>query len=471
MESLKRHESRNVIAAIALIVVVAVGTVVSALLIQPRTIETTATVTPQQSRYVTEYFTGSSASAPNGIAVDSKGDVWFTLENQTALAELIPSNGTLHTFQLPESDKKGSVTWGIAIDNQRGLVWFTEQITNSIWSFNMNTHVFKEYTLKTSNAFPFDITIDQNGNVWFTELFSDKIGEITVQGKLIEIPIPMKGDLEPSGIAIGPNGNVWFTLPGIETIGKYSAGNFTFYNLSKFISCPIDSCPTAISVDAQGNVWTTFHGPQLISEFNPTTDYFRTISTSVPPLGTSLPYFIGATENGDVWFNEHQGNAMALFEPTNNTLIEYYDPTKLSWTGNISGMLTMGLSGNGVPWFTEFFSGKVGTVNTSTPLSVDLNILNYSAVSETPIPIANSSEASLKLSIRSHSSTPFVLEGTSGNLTGNFSYTFEPPVGAGNTSSVVTIHNNGSQPGVYFLTISAKSNDLAVSKIVEVYVP
>ncbi|MDG6998621.1 MAG: SMP-30/gluconolactonase/LRE family protein [Nitrososphaerota archaeon] len=464
-------KTRNVIAAIALISVVIVGTIVAVLLTQPRTIETTATITPQRSQYVTEYSTGSSASAPNGIAVDSKGEVWITLENQTALAELIPSNGTLHTFQLPESNRKGSVTWGVAIDNQRGLVWFTEQVTNAIWSFNMNTHVFKEYPLKTPNAFPFDIAIDQKGNVWFTELFSDKIGEVTTQGKLIEIPVPMKGDLEPSGVAIGPNGSVWFTLPGVETIGKYSAGNFAFYNLSKFISCPDTSCPTAISVDPQGNVWTTFHGPKLVSEFNPRTAYFRTISTSVPPLETSLPYFIEATENGDVWFNEHYGNAMALFEPSNNTLIEYYDPTKLSWTGNISGMLTMGLSDSGVSWFTEFFAGKVGTVNTSAPLPVDLNILNYSTVSETPISVANNSEISLRLSIRSQSSTPFVLEGTSGNLTGNFAYSFAPPAGVGNTSSILTIHNNGSHPGVYFLTISVRTNNVAVSKIVEVSVP
>ncbi len=437
----------------------------------PSNAERTIVVTPEHSKYVTEYFTGSAASAPNAIAVDSRGNVWFTLENQTALAELVPSNNTMHVFHLPVSHKKGSVTWGIVVDNQRGLVWFTEQITNAIWSFNIRTHIFKEYQLHTPNAFPFGIALDGNGNVWFTEIFSNKIGELEANGQLIEFSIPVKGDPIPSGIAIGPRGNVWFTLPGIESIGEYSTGHFTFYNLTKFVSCPDITCPTAISVDPYGNLWTTFHGPKLISEFNPNTDYFRTISTSVPPLETSLPYFIQATQTGNVWFNEHYGNAMALYEPVNNTLIEYYDPTRLKFAGNISGMQTMAVSSDGTPWFTEFFSGKIGTVNTSAPLSVNFNIYNYSTTSEKPLLVSNNSQISLKFSVSDHNSVPYILEGTSGNMTGNFSYSFEPDRGSSALNSTVTIRNNGSRPGIYFLTLSVKTSDLAVSKIIEVEVP
>lgn len=447
-----------------------VSAVIVVLLIQPTNIETTISVTPQPSKFVTEYFTGLAASAPNAIAVDSNGDVWFTLQNQTSLAELIPSNDTVRIFQLPEPREKSLVTWGIAINNKKGLIWFTEQLTNAIWSFDMNTHSFKEYPLKTPNAFPFDITLDQNGNVWFTELFANKIGELNMLGKLTEISIPSTGDPEPSGIATQA-GNVWFTLPGIESVASYSGGNFTFFALSKFIACPQYTCPAAIAVDPQGNLWMTFHGPNLISEFNPITHYFRTISASVPPLETSLPYFIETTQNGDVWFNEHYGNAMALFEPLSNTLIEYETPTRLKFAGNISGMLTMGLSNSGTPWFTEFFAGKVGTVDTSVPLSVNLDILNYSTISETPLSIANNSQMSLKLSIHDFTSNSITLEGASGNLTGSFSYSFTPEIISGNTSSIVTIHNNGSKSGIYFLTLSVKTSNLVVSKIVEVSVP
>ncbi len=449
---------------------VIIGATVVTFLYLPRNHERTVIVTPENSVYVTEYSTGSATSAPNAIAVDSSGDVWFTLENQTALAQLVPSNNTIHVFPLPVSHKKGSVTWGIAVDNKRGLVWFTEQITNAIWSFNMRTHVFKEYSLQTPNAFPFDITLDQKGDVWFTELFSNKIGKLNTAGQLSEFPIPVKGDSEPSGIAVGPSGNVWFTLPGIESIGEYSSGHFAFYSLTKFISCPDITCPTAITVDRQGNLWTTFHGPKLISEYNPETNYFRTISTSVPSLETSLPYFIESTQTGDVWFNEHYGNAMALFEPNNNTLIEYYDPTRLKFAGNISGMLTMGIASDGTPWFTEFFSGKIGTVNTSAPLSVNLDFYNYSTVSEKPLLISNNSQVSLEVSVRDQGAVPYVLEGTSGNLTGNFSYSFEPKTGNSALNSTVTIHNNGSRQGTYFLTITVKTSALAVSKIIEVKV-
>ena len=459
----------RLLAAASLILIVVVSAI-TVILLQQRTTETTINVTPERSQFITEYSTGSTTSAPNAIAVDANGDVWFALQNQTSLGEFIPSNDTTHVFQLPEPRSEGIVTWGIAIDNSKGLAWFTDQTANAVWSFNVNTHIFHEYHLKTPNAFPFDLVLDQNGNVWFTELFGNKIGEVTALGKLYEIAIPSTGDPEPSGIAT-QGSNVWFALPGIESVASYSSGNFKFYDLSQLIDCPQDTCPVAITADPQGNLWMTFHGPNLISEFNPTSHYFRTISTSVPALGTSLPYFIETTQEGDVWFNEHYGNAMALFEPMNNTLVEYETPTRLEFAGNISGMLTMGLSDSGTPWFTEFFSGKIGTVNTTVPLSANLDVLNYSTISETPITIANHSQISLKLSIHNFSSSSLTLEGASGNLTGNFSFSFAPDSISGSAASIATIHNNGSKPGVYFLTLSAKTSNLIVSKIVEITVP
>lgn len=98
----------------------------------------------------------------------------------------------------------------------------------------------------------------------------------------------------------------------------------------------------------------TQHGPSFISEFNPTTRYFRTISTSVPPWvpdNTSLPYFIQVDSHGNVWFNEHYGNAIARFHPSSNSLTEFEVPSKVAQAGNNAGVLTIGLSPNGEPWF------------------------------------------------------------------------------------------------------------------------
>ena len=412
---------------------------------------TSYSTTPQVSQYTTEYPTSSPETAPNAIAVDAGGNVWFTLENQSVLAELNPSTGKIQEFKIPT--KLGTTTWGIVVDNSRGLVWFTEQATNSIWSFNMATHKFTRYELQAPNSFPFGIALDSQGDVWFTEFFVNDIGEISTNGTLHEISIPQSGDLEASGITVSSSGTVWFTLPGADEIGSYFDGKFAFQNLTGLVSLPV-----GIAVTSNGNIFFTQHGPSFISEFNPTTGYLETISTTVPVYYySSLPYFIYSDQYGSVWFDEHEGNSEAEFFPSNNTLVEYFIPTRV--ITNISGMLTSTVSPDGKPWYTEFFAGKVGTINTQVPLDLHLNLLNYTQ----PVILQSNGTVSLEISVGGSAASQATIKEEVGNFSSSFAYNYSQS----SAGQIVAIHDEGSAPGVYFVTISAMTSSLAVSQIVE----
>ncbi len=281
---------------------------------------------------------------------------------------------------------------------------------------------------------------------------------------MAEFTVPQGGDPEPSGITVDSTGKVWFTMPGTNSIGSYYRGNFTIENLTGIIETPV-----GIAVDSRGNVWFTQHGPSFISEYNPSTGYLRTISTSNNSLIESLPYFIHVDSNDNIWFNEHQGNAMSEFQPSTSTLLEYFIPSAVPAEGNISYALTSALSRSGQPWYTELITGKVGTVNTSEALDVNLDVQNYSLSRAS---ISNGSEISLDLAISSQSQG-VTLNAYEGNFTGqgNFTFGFSPNSGTGNFHSVVTIQNSGAVPGVYFISITARTNSLAVSKVVEITVP
>jgi len=195
----------------------------------------------------------------------------------------------------------------------------------------------------------------------------------------------------------------------------------------------------------------------------------KTISTSNNSLVESLPYFCWIDQRGNVWFNEHQGNAMSEFTPKTNTLIEYFIPTKIQTAGNISYMLTSALSANGQPWYTEFLSGKIGTIHSNASLQSNLKVLNYSETSAT---LSNGSAVSYQIEI-SNSSSSVYLKGYVGNFTsqGNFTFKFSPETGSGTFDSIVTIRNDGARPGVYFVTLTERNDDLAVSQIIELRVP
>ena len=438
-----------------LIAVLVVAVVLASTITYYYLIDDTYTLRPQVSQYAIEYPMRDSSSVPNAIAVDSSGNLWFTLMNSSSLAELNPSNGLMHQYRIPTGADNGTTSWGLVIDNSRELVWFTEQATNSVWSFNMRTHHFTRYLLKTQFGFPFGIALDNQGNIWFTEFFGNKIGEITASGNMTEIAIPRQGYTEPSGITVGPLGRIWFTIPGVSEIVSYYHGQFSFQNLTGLVLDPV-----GISLDQEGDIWMTQHGPNFITEFNPSKGIFKTISTTIPPEGSSLPYFDHVDQNGNVWFNEHNGNAMSEFFPSNNTLVEYFIPTRISVMGNISGMLTSALSPSGAPWYTEFFAGKVGTINTSGTLDLHLTLSNYTK----PILISENSSVNLQLILGGSAASIATVKAEVGNFSSNISYNYSK------VGQSITLTTEGTNMGVYLVTVSAITSAVSYSKIIELEV-
>jgi virginiamycin B lyase len=264
---------------------------------------------------------------------------------------------------------------------------------------------------------------------------------------------------------------------------SFSSSDHTFrvYNMSTMISEPV-----GIVEDSQGNLWITEHGPSLVAEFNPRTDYFRAITTNVPAyFGTSLPYFVYIDSKGNVWFNEHEGNAIARFSPSNSSLVEYMIPTKVTNDQNISGALTMALSPQGTPWFTEFFAGKVGKVNLQVPITLGLSIQNFTTESVLTLKPGQDLSLELNCSSTSHSSVGLSLFLSTYNLSypvvypisaiqnttePAFVYSFSSASGTGDFSSYLTIKDQNLANGTYYLTVSEISTDIRVSRIIEINV-
>jgi len=465
----KKKTSIAIISVVVVLLVISVGVTYTEVFSKNNSATTSAVVGRSgqfsansfSSQFVTEYNLPNGL--PNAIAVDSYGRVWTVLQNSSSLGVFDPANGSVRAIPIPGL-KPPLTSWGIAIDNSRRLVWFTEEISNSIWSYNTQDGVFKEYAIPTPQANPYQVALDQTGNAWFSEFSGDRIGVVAANGTLLEFQIPITSS-NPTGITVDPKTNrVWFNL--LDTsgatdefyVGSFYQGSFTFNDIT-----PLVDTPVGIAIDSYGNLWLTQHGASLVSEFNPVTHYFRTISTSIPPDGASYPYFVYVdNSSGNIWFNEHYGNAIAVFDPKLNTLVEYEIPSRNTNDGNISGALTMTLSPTGVPWFTELYTGKIGFINSSSVLGTSLN------VSTDKITLENESTSVIHLSIAGSTNETTYLSATVGNFTGNFLFNFTQYSGEGKYSTDLSVQNGGSPPGVYFATISVESKNVIVSRIIEI---
>ena len=466
-KSSARRRARALAAVLAVVLVVPLGAYLYVRSPVPaiQTVQTVQ-VRAQPNPFLLEYPTPDAEALPNAIAVDSGGNVWTVLQNRTELVEFTPATSSFKTFPFPLPGGTKVMTWGLAVDDSRHLVWVADETSDVIWCFNMTSSTFRETTIPTVGATPFQIVLDSRGNAWFTEFVGDKIGTVSTLGVLTETPIPIVGN--PTGIAIDSQGKIWFNLlqtGGISDlyyVGSYYGGSFSFYNLTNRVDTPV-----GIAVDSNGHVWLTQHGASLLSEYYPATGEIRTFSTSIPKVGASLPYFVYVDPaNGNIWFNEHYGNAIGEFDPTTGQMVEYHVPQGPSTYGNISGVLTMNLAASGAPWFAEVYTGKIGTLNSTTPLVLSLGLDGVKLGQI--IRVSNASSASLQVTITDDGRGPEQLSAAVGNATNPLRFSFLPGSGTGNFTTTMTIGDSSALKGDYFVTISATSGDLTMSQVVEV---
>lgn len=216
------------------------------------------------SDQVDEYFPGNGTfarfdlpvfnSAPAGLALDGKGNLWFTAADAQMLGKMVISqlrNGTqdgisesppinstyVYSFDLATtflgntSKVKSSLPTpsGIAIDGT-GKLWITEHVDTSFDSYNPATSsIVKYWTSQTFGAYGYDVSfpngiaVDSGNNIWIGEHYGNKILHFDPATDLmVEYPVPCCKTVVAGvySVALDRNGTLWFVEIDGSAIGE-----------------------------------------------------------------------------------------------------------------------------------------------------------------------------------------------------------------------------------------------------------
>ncbi|EEF60409.1 virginiamycin B lyase family protein [Pedosphaera parvula] len=158
---------------------------------------------------VHEYTLPTAGSVPFDIVSDSKNSLWFT-EYAGQRIGSITTNGVISEFKLPSATSVLSTNgpYGITIDTNNGVIWFSEYNSNSVGSVDISTHLVTEYHLPATNYFPtlsYLVLNPKDSHVWITEPTGNTYYHFFVQQK----PAITK---QPQGKTVNPGTNVTFTV-------------------------------------------------------------------------------------------------------------------------------------------------------------------------------------------------------------------------------------------------------------------
>ncbi len=421
------------------------------------------------SRYVTEYDVPKENADIRGIAVDSKGEVWFYQTNASSIARFIPANHTFvqYPIKAPFVAKQSIVNLagGLLTFDKSDNVWFTDARSNSIGKIEPNSGGITLYKIPTENSGPLGITIDKNGHVWFAEITGDKIGKLDPQtGKIDEYVLPESSG--PALLTFDSNGMLWFTLAYAKKVAKLdpnsavagTSQSIQIYDLKGFYS--------PFGIAAMNNLlYVSDHGSSKIAKFVPSSNSFTIYWTSpvqeipVNEFPETLPAQLLTDKASNIWFAEHVGNRIARLDPVTNAITEYEIPS-----GPLSITLWSAIAPNGDVWFTEWASNKIGFVNASMPVpfvvDADKSIISIEAGSDARANVFVTSSSDDKLDLK------LTLAGmTDSGITGlNYSFspeniTLEPKATA--QSSILLRGMQSIKSGTYSVMVKASGGIIA----------
>ena len=259
----------------------------------------TFTVTQAGTSYVpvtvVTPLVSSGLTAPQGVAVDSQGNVYIADTGNNAIKEWNASTQQIATLfsglngpQAVAVDVRGNVYTadtgnnaieesggvnaplisglsspsGVAVDAQ-GNVYFSNTGNNALDQWNAATQAVA--TLAGSGLIdPIGVAVDGLGNVYFADSGNNAVKEWTAANGQVATLVP-SGLNDPTGVAVDGQGNVYLTDTGDSAVKEWNAGS---QQVSTLVSTGLNG-PTGIAVDGQGNLYVADTNNGAIKKLTP----------------------------------------------------------------------------------------------------------------------------------------------------------------------------------------------------------
>lgn len=213
--------------------------------------------------------TQSLPAAPNDLALDSHGDVWFTELNANAVGRLDLRTGAIKQFALTTSSRAQALNpYGIAVD-PHGRIWFTEAATSTIGWLDPETDKLHYFTFPNVPAGLMEIASDLHGAIWVTSFNSGLLLNLNPRTGAIRryyAPSPGGNTGGLYGLAITPDGEIWVTLSALSIVARLDvvADRFVYYTIPTSASLPL-----GIASGANHTLWFTEAGSDKIGMLDP----------------------------------------------------------------------------------------------------------------------------------------------------------------------------------------------------------
>jgi streptogramin lyase len=261
-----------------------------------------------------------------GIAIASDDTVWFAEQYANYIGHYMPETGRFQTYDLPiistpdPADKSKTLALpsapnDIALDS-KGNVWFTEMNADSLGILDVSTSQFKYYPLSAQSSVqmlnPYGIIVDAQGQVWFTQSSNSRLGHLdphTGKMRFYTAPGPLAPLME---IANDTQKNIWITSFQSGLLLKFSAGSGTFTTYHAPSARSDTGGLYGLVITRDNTIWVTVSAENAIARLDQAHQQFIYYQL---PTDSGAPFGITQAPDNSLWFTESLGNKLGQIIP------------------------------------------------------------------------------------------------------------------------------------------------------------
>lgn len=383
-----------------------------------------ASIVLGQSNFITGYGGGNQSGlfGPEGIAIDSKGDIWVSDSENNRVLEFTPpfASGESASLVIGQDNFSsylcGTVSLsaicdpqGIAFDNS-GNLYVVDNANNTVLEFkppfttgesaSLVIGGTQNDTTPSSLSSPVGIAIDSSNNLWVADEGDQRVLEFKAPLSDYESASLVLGQTNlvsnssganqsgfdsPLDLAFDHSGNLWVTDSGNRRILEFTAPLSTGENASLVIGQPnftssqtvetqsILASPSQIAFDSSGNLWATDTYNGRVMEFTAPLsdgenaslvlgqDSFTSSNTTSTQSQLTGPEGLAFDQSGNLWVLDSA--ASRVLEFTVSGIVATASSSAISTSTTSSSTSS---SASSVPATTQSSSSTTQTTSSST---------------------------------------------------------------------------------------------------------
>jgi len=211
-----------------------------------------------------------------------------------------------------------------------------------------------EWDVPTPNARPHDPAVAPDGALWFTEQMANKLGRLDPRtGRIEEFPLPTR-DSGPHGLVADAAGDIWFAAIFKGYIGKLDprTGKVKEYPMPDRRARD----PHTPVLDQNGILWFTLEQSDFVGRLDPRSGEIRLKRVPTPD---AVPYGMAITAEGVPFFCEFGSNKLGSIDPSTMAITEHPLPKG-------ARPRRLAIAPGGAIYYSDYARGRLGRFDPST---------------------------------------------------------------------------------------------------------